>query len=76
MSRLGRPGETRVKAVTTFGFQAGFPQRIGANVTGVQLVDLDGKRGKEVVFGDDRLGLWALHDDGSETSGYGGTRRR
>jgi len=66
LSRLGRPGETHVTAGTTFAFQEGFPQRIGANVTSVQLLDLDGKRGKEVVFGDDKLGLWALRADGSE----------
>jgi hypothetical protein len=39
---------------------------IGANLTSVQLVDLDGKRGKEAVFGDDAKGLWAVHADGSE----------
>ncbi len=66
LSRLGRPGETHVTAGTTFAFQEGFPQRIGANITSVQLLDLDGKRGKEVVFGDDKLGLWALRADGSE----------
>jgi hypothetical protein len=66
VSRLGRPGRTRVEASTRFAYQAGFPQRIGSNVTSVQVLDLDGRRGKEVLFGDDRLGLWALHADGSE----------
>jgi hypothetical protein len=66
LSRLGGSGSTRVEAQTTFPFQKGFPQLIGANITSVQLLDLDGKRGKEVLFGDDAKGLWALHADGSE----------
>ena len=66
LSRLGASGETTLTASTTFAYQAGFPQRVGANVTSVQLLDVDGKRGKEVVFGDDKLGLWALRVDGSE----------
>jgi peptidase C25-like protein len=66
ITRLGLAGETRVDASTTFAFQRGFPQRIGANVTSVQVLDLDGRRGPEVLFGDDKLGLWALHADGSE----------
>jgi len=66
ISRLGQDGETVVEAGTTFPFQSGFPQVIGSNVTSVQLLDLDGKRGKEVLFGDDAKGLWALRVDGSE----------
>ncbi len=66
VSRLGTAGETSVWASTTFPFQTGFPQMIGANLTSVQLLDIDGKRGKEVLFGDDAKGLWALHADGSE----------
>jgi hypothetical protein len=66
ISRLGQDGETVVEAGTTFPFQEGFPQVIGSNLTSVQLLDLDGKRGKEVLFGDDAKGLWALHVDGSE----------
>ena len=66
LSRLGASGETTLTASTTFAFQAGFPQRAGANVTSVQLLDLDRTRGKEIVFGDDKLGLWALRVDGSE----------
>jgi len=66
ISRLGQDGETLVEAGTTFPFQTGFPQVLGANLTSVQLLDLDGKRGKEVLFGDDAKGLWALHVDGSE----------
>ena len=66
ISRLGQEGETVVEAGTTFPFQTGFPQIIGANLTSVQLLDLDGRRGKEVLFGDDAKGLWALHVDGSE----------
>jgi len=66
VSRLGGRDEEEMTAATSFPFQEGFPQRIGANVTSVQVLDLDGRRGKEVVFGDDKLGLWALHADGSE----------
>ena len=66
LSRLGGEETTEVAATTSFPFQAGFPQRIGANITSVQALDLDGKRGLEIVFGDDRLGLWALHADGRE----------
>ncbi len=66
VSRLGRTGETVVEARTTFPFQEGFPQVVGANLTSVQLLDLDGKHGKEILFGDDAKGLWALNADGSE----------
>lgn len=66
VSRLGGAGEATIAARTSFPFQRGFPQRIGANLTGVVLADLDGRRGPEILFGDDEKGLWALHADGRE----------
>ncbi|MEN8150073.1 MAG: C25 family cysteine peptidase [Planctomycetota bacterium] len=66
VERLGGTGRREITASTTFPFQSGFPQQIGANVTSVQLLDLDGRGRPEVLFGDDAKGLWALHDDGRE----------
>ncbi|MCU0728192.1 MAG: hypothetical protein MUE73_20785, partial [Planctomycetes bacterium] len=66
LSRAAGGDATPVSASTTFPFQRGFPQRIGANVTSIQVLDLDGRRGNEILLGDDKLGLWALRADGSE----------
>jgi len=66
VERVGGTGRAELTARTTFPFQRGFPQQIGSNVTSVQVLDLDGRDGPEVLFGDDEKGLWALHSDGRE----------